>query len=71
MGFRDQIDDVIMQALNREGITRIAVHSDAQAELGERAAQRVGGLGATVRVSFEIIPEDQQDQYPVGTILVT
>jgi hypothetical protein len=71
MGWIDQLSNGVGQALEREGTVRIAVHSDAQAELGKSAAERMASSSeAASNLNFEIIPRRDQGQYPVGAILV-
>lgn len=60
----------VRQALEREGTVRIAVHSETQVELGKIAAGRMASSPeAAANLTFEIIPIDEQGQYPVGAIL--
>ena len=68
MNWMEALSSGIKDALWRSGSRRIAVHSEAQAELGQRAAQRLGGENAK-RLTFELIPENERDIYPVGVIL--
>ena len=70
MNWMEALSNSIKNALKRDGSCRIAVHSEAQAELGQRAAQRLGGENARY-LTFELIPEKEQDIYPIGTILVS
>lgn len=70
----------IKDALGRREPTRIAVHSEAQAELGRIAARRMApslseGWEPFCQanpdlLTFELIPDDEQDIYFVGAILV-
>jgi len=59
-------------ALQRGSAVRIAVHSEAQAELGRRSAKRlVSQVGGDAQdLTFEVIPEAEQEQYPIGAVLV-
>jgi hypothetical protein len=59
----------VKKALECGGPTKIAVHSETQVELGQRAAQRMGGDRAK-DLTFVVIPMEEQEQYPVGAILV-
>ncbi len=59
----------VKNALGRGEPTKVAVHSETQVELGQRAAQRMGGDRAK-DLTFVVIPAEEQEQYPVGTILV-
>ncbi|OGN03670.1 MAG: hypothetical protein A2655_03920 [Candidatus Yanofskybacteria bacterium RIFCSPHIGHO2_01_FULL_43_42] len=59
----------VKNALESGRPTKIAVHSETQVELGQRAAQRMGGDRAT-SLTFVVIPEEEQEQFPVGAILV-
>ena len=68
----EQLADGVKDALRRGGETRVAVHSEAQAELGKSAAGRLAkNLGGDAsKITFEVIPPDEKDIYPVGAILV-
>ena len=71
MSWTDRLASGIEQALSSGGPARIAVHSEAQAGLGESAAGRMADSPeAAANLTFELIPEDQHDQYPVGAVLV-
>ena len=60
----------VKNALERGEPTKVAVHSETQVELGQRAAQRLGGDRAKGMMTFVVIPENEQELYPVGAILV-
>jgi len=63
----------VKDALGRCKPCRVVVHTDAQAELGRRAAHRLClyTQGQDEKhLTFEVIPEQEQDIYPVGAILV-
>lgn len=71
MSWLERLANGIKQALEREDTVRIAVHSDAQAELGRSAAERMAASSeAAANLNFEIIPDHERDRYPVGAILV-
>lgn len=59
----------VREALERGIPCKVAVHSEAQAELGRRAAERMSRCGAK-NLIFRVIPENEQGQYPIGAILV-
>lgn len=69
MNWTEALSSGIKDALGRGGPCCIAVHSEAQIELGQRVAQRLGGEDAK-HLSFELIPENEHDIYPIGAILV-
>ena len=69
MNWVEALSRGIKNALKRGSSCRIAVHSEAQLELGKRAAQRLGGNDAG-RLTFEVIPENERNIYPIGVILV-
>lgn len=59
----------VKNAIKQGRPTKIAVHSETQVELGQRAAQRMGGDRAK-DLTFVVIPIEKREQYPVGAILV-
>lgn len=71
MSFTEQLANGVRNALSRKTACRIAVHSDAQAELGKKAAQRLSASigGNSDDLTFEVISADEQEQYPIGCIL--
>lgn len=64
----------IKDALSRCERTRVAVHSNAQAELGKIAAHRMAAQSVQDQnpelITFELIPEEEQEIYYIGAILV-
>lgn len=71
MGWKDDLVNGIKEAFRRKTSCRIAVHTQAQVELGQKAAQRLASqYGAYAGdVQFELIPKDQQEIYLVGIVL--
>ena len=75
-GFRkswtEQLADGVKDALRRGQEVRVAVHSEAQVELGKRTAGRLAGQlgGDANKITFELIPLHEHDIYPIGAILV-
>ena len=69
MNWMTQLADGVKNALSRNVPCKVAVHSQAQAELGQRAAQRLAGERADI-LTFVVIPDGECEQYPVGAILV-
>lgn len=59
----------IKDAISRDGETKVAVHSEAQKELGERTVSRMMP-GKFDEITFVVIPEHRQALYPIGGILV-
>lgn len=72
MSWSAQLADGVKDALSRRTKCRIAVHSVTQAELGRGAASRLAAStgGNASDLTFEVIPADEREQYPVGCILV-
>lgn len=72
MSWTEDLANSVKDALQRKTPCRIAVHTQAQLELGQRSAQRLAPqYGAYAGdVEFELIPEDMQDTYAVGMIIV-
>lgn len=70
--WHEQLADGVKDALQRGQEVRVAVHSEAQVELGKIAAGRLAGKigGDANKITFELIPQDERDIYPVGAILV-
>lgn len=62
----------VKDAVKRCMPVKVAVHSEAQAELGKRAAERLAPqFGADAELlTFVLIPDNEREQYPVGAILV-
>ena len=59
----------IRDAIGRNGKVRIAVHTEDQAALGKMVAWRLNPDRAD-NLSFEVIPPNEQDLYPIGIVLV-
>lgn len=68
----EQLAVGVKDALSRGENVRVAVHSEAQIELGQRAAQRLAKTigGDASKLTFELIPQHERDIYPIGAILV-
>jgi hypothetical protein len=64
MSWTDELIAGIKDAVRRDGRQRIAVHTEAQAELGRRAAGRMAQNPDDL--TFEICPP----AIPVGSLLV-
>ena len=72
MRWTEQLANGIKDAFSRKTACRIAVHSDAQVELGKSAAKRLATStgGNPSDLTFEVIPANEQEQHPIGCILV-
>ncbi len=71
MSWTDQLASGISEALVREQPVRVAVHSQDQANLGKRSVGRMApSEEAASKLTFVVIPDDEQGQYPVGAILL-
>ena len=69
MSWTDTLLTSIERAIKADGKTRIAVHSEAQADLGRRAVSRM--MPAKLEdITFQILSERKKAIYPVGAILV-
>ena len=73
MSWTDELARSVREVLQLGSEARVAVHSEAQAELGRRAAERLAKQvgGNPHDLTFEVIPEDHQGQYPIGVVLVS
>ena len=68
----EQLADGVEDALRRGQEVRVAVHSEAQVDLGRRTAKRLAGTigGDAYKITFELIPQHEHDIYPIGAILI-
>ena len=57
----------IKQAIQSDLPCRVAVHSQAQMELGQRAVERMDG---NPDVTFELIPEAERHNHLIGDLLL-
>ena len=65
-----QLNNGVRTALLSGVRCRVVVHSEAQAELGKRAVDRLRLIigGDASKLSFALIPESAQDMFSVGNI---
>lgn len=70
MNWMQSLSEGIREALARNIPCEVAVHSEAQAELGLKAAERMKEYEDTRKLAFRVIPEGEREQYPIGAILV-
>ena len=69
---RENLTLGVIKALQSKTPSKISVHSDTQAELGQIAAGRMAAkYGAKAEdLTFVVIPEEEWNKYPVGATVV-
>ena len=71
MTWQERLQEVIQKVLQNQSSARIAVHSEDQAEWGSELLDDLANVpeDRVKIITLEIIPEELQDLFPVGTIL--
>jgi len=68
MSWTSDLANSVKYAITTDGNVRIAVHTEAQVELGKTAVGRICPARIN-EIQFELVTLEEQDLYPVGAIL--